>query len=849
MDLTLPLSDPVGIFFVLMAILLLAPMAAEKLRVPGLVGVVLAGILAGPNGFHILAVDPALEALGTFGLLYVFLEAGLDIDLGRLRRKSGHAAVSGALTFLIPFALGYLAGVELFGLRTAPAILLGSLFASHTLLPYPIVKAMGLADTRAVFASSGAAAITDILAMLILALATVGPGSGWAFWLRALGALVVWSAAVILILPAVSSRFFRRVKAGGALEFLFVLVAALSCAATAKLAGLESALGPFAAGLLLKRHIPERSELMHKIRFVGDSIFIPLCVLYIGMLSNLPSIAGGGRPLLIAGIMLLVILVSKYASSILLKPFFGFSLAEVNLSFGLSVNQAASTLAVALVCFRLGLFEHAVLDGTVAMFAATCVLGPAMTRRAAAKLSVENLKGAAGAEKTRERVLIAVSNPATLETLTDFAFLIREPESEEPVVPVCVVQDSPGSDRDLEQAESMLAQAIARGVAAGVPVRPATRLCLNAAEGILASSREQGATTVLIGWNRAPRSSGAFFGDVTDQIVTSGRELTIVARLKKPLSAASTVALVIPPFAERNSGYMRALVMIRRALGGVLAKLTIFTLASNAAEVRESLQRIRGAAPHMTVLETWKEFPKATEKYGEDAAFLFLCPRPGRMAWHPALEQLPRAVAERLPDSTLLLLYLPVEEAAQETPVEASAVPVPADRETPKAGEREPPVSAESSAEPPSPPEAFYRGLVKSGRVIPNLSSAAVVDAVRDLLEAGFPGDRKTVHRLTGIYSEIAQKQPIELAGGVLLLHAHVDNIAEPLVLVGAKPSGLRLLALEEPVRVVVLLCAPSSQSPEDHLRILSLIAQALKDKNRIDRILAARTAKDLEER
>ena len=853
MDLSLPLSDPVGIFFVLMAILLLAPMAAEKLRVPGLVGVVLAGILVGPNGFHILAVNPALEALGTFGLLYVFLEAGLDIDLGRLRRKSGHAAVSGALTFLIPFALGYLAGVEVFGMKTAPAILLGSLFASHTLLPYPIVKAMGLADTRAVFASSGATAITDILAMLVLALATMGPGSGWAFWLRSIGVLVVWSAAVILILPAVSSRFFRRVKAGGALEFLFVLVAAFSCAATAKLAGLESALGPFAAGLLLKRHIPERSDLMYRVRFVGDSIFIPLCILYIGMLSNLPSIAGGGRPLLIAGVMLLVILASKYSSSILLKPFFGFSLAEVNLSFGLSVNQAASTLAVALVCFRLGLFEHGVLDGTVAMFAVTCVLGPAMTRRTAAKLSVENLKGAAGAEKTRERVLIAVSNPATLEALTDFAFLIRDPESEEPVVPVCVVQDSPGADRDLEQAESTLAQAIARGVAAGVPVRPATRLCLNAAEGILASSREQGATTVLIGWNRAPRSSGAFFGDVMDQIVTSGRELTIVARLKKPLSEASTVALVIPPFAERNSGYLRALVMIRRALGGVLAKLAIFTLASNAEEVRESLKRIRGAAPHMTVLETWKEFPKAVEKLSEDAAFLFLCPRPGRTAWHPALEQLPRTVAERFPDSTLLLLYLPAEEAAQEAPVEAGgsdiAASVPAARGAPKVGGREPPVSVESSAEPHSPPEAFYRGLVKSGRVIPNLSSAAVVDAVRDLLEVGFPGDRKTVHRLTGIYSEIAQKQPIELASGVLLLHAHVDNIAEPLVLVGAKPSGLRLLALEEPVRVVVLLCAPSSQSPEDHLRILSLIAQALKDKNRIDRILAARTAKDLAER
>jgi Kef-type K+ transport system membrane component KefB len=854
MDLTLPITDPVGSFFILLGILLLAPMAAEKLRVPGLVGVVLAGILLGPNGLHILAVNTVLETLSTFGLLYIFLEAGLEIDLGRLRMKSGHAAVFGSLTFLIPFILGYGAGVGLFGMKIVPAILLGSLFASNTLLPYPIVKTLGLAESRSVHASAGATAITNILAMLVLGLATAGPGQGLRFWLRTVGILAAWTIAVALILPAVSSRFFRRVKAGGNVEFLFVLVAAFFCAASARLVGIESALGAFAAGVLLKRHIPEQSDLMHRIRFVGDSIFIPLCVLYIGMLSNIPSLATDGRSFLIAGIMILVILVSKFGSSLLMKPFFGFSLAEVNLSFGLSVNQAASALALALVGFRLRLFDHGVLDGTVVMFTLTCILGTAMTRRAAAKLSVENPRDTKKAEGIMERVLIAVSNPATLEPLTNFAFLIRDPESEEPVIPVCVVQDSPNADRDLEQAETTLAQAIARGVAAGVPVRPATRLCLNAAEGVLAAAKEQGATTVLIGWNRAPKPSGAFFGDITDQIVAGGRELTIVARLQKPLAEASALILVIPPFVERNPGYLRALSLLRRALVGVSAKLTVLTLASDAADVRESLQRIRGAAPRMTAMETWKEFPKTIEKLSEGAAFFFLCPKPGRMAWHPALEQLPKTVSELFPDSTLLLFYLPEETGVQEITA-AATEETESDATASNAQAADSlavgpaPNKAKLSEEPPSPPDAFYRNLVKAGRVIPNLSSAAVVDAVRELLEVGFPGDIKRVHHLTGIYSDIAQKQPIELTPGVLLLHAHVDNITEPLTLVGAKAAGWRLLALDEPVRVVVLLCAPTSQSPEDHLRMLSLIAQALKDRNRVERILAAKSVKDLEEK
>jgi hypothetical protein len=435
--------------------------------------------------------------------------------------------------------------------------------------------------------------------------------------------------------------------------------------------------------------------------------------------------------------------------------------------------------------------------------------------------------------------------------LTDFAFLMRDPKSPEPVLPVCVVQDSPNADRDLEQAETVLAQAIAQGVAEGVPVKPTTRVSLNAAEGILQAAEEQEATTVLVGWNRPPRPSGAIFGDVIDQVVAGGRHLTVVARLRRPLPESPSLVLVVPPFAERNPGAARAYALMRRILGGVPAKLTVLTLASDSSGVRDSLQRIRGAAPHILELESWKEFPGAIAKLPEGTAFLFLCPRPGRLAWHPYLEQLPRDAAEAFPDSTLMVTYLP-DEAAESYPAAADrpagpqaevlrpapegAAPAPAAEGTPGA----------SASHDPS--DLFYRTLAESGRVIPDLPAAAVVDAVRILLERGFPGDRRSVTRLTGIYAEIAQKQPIELAPGVLLLHAHVENIEEPRILIGAKPAGLRLLALEEPIRIVVLLCAPSSQSPEDHLRTLSLIAQALKRPERVARILAAKTAEDLRE-
>ncbi len=852
MDLSLPLADPVGVFFVIFAALFAAPILAELARLPGLVGTVLAGMLLGPHGLGVLEAGTFLEAAGGFGLLYIFFTAGLEIDLRRLRRKSGDAVVFGGLTFLIPLGLGYAAGVLAFGLPVVPAILFGSLFASHTMLPYPIVQAMGLSGSRAVYASIGATAITDTLAMLALALTTAGSGPGWEFWLKTVGILTAWTAGAALLLPPVISRFFRRIKSGGSSEFLFALTVALFCSAAAGLAGLEPAVGAFAAGVLLNRHIPERSGLMSLLKFAGEALFIPLCVFYIGVLSDGSALFTDFHLAALAAVMLGVILVSKYASSLFLKPIFGFSLAEVNISFGLSVNQTASTLAAALVGYRLGLLGDSVLVGTVVMFIVTCALGPFVTRRAAAGLAVEGVRGPDKAGPAGERILIAVSNPSTLRPLADFAFLMRDPASTEPILPVCVVQDSPSADRDMEQAETVLAQAIAQGVSEGIPVKPSTLVSLNAAEGILQAAGDQEATTVLVGWNRPPRPSGAIFGDVIDQVVAGGRQLTVVARLRRPLPESPALVLIIPPFVERNPGAARAYALMRRVLGGVPAKLTVISLASDSSGIRDSLKRVRGSAPHILELESWKEFPRAIEKQPEGAAFLFLCPRPGRLAWHPSLEQLPRDAAEAFPNSTLLVFYLPDEgppQAYSATPAESAAEAAGPGVFPDMPREPEEARSAETAEAPKAaPPDLFYRSLADTGRVIPDLPAAAVVDVIRILLERGFPGDRRTVNRLTGIYADIAQKQPIELDPGVLLLHAHVDNILEPRVLIGAKPAGLRLLALEEPVRIVVLLCAPSSQSPEDHLRTLSLIAQALKQPERVARILAAKTAEDLRE-
>ncbi len=805
MSFALPIAEPAGILSVVLVIIVAAPFLAERARLPGIAGLALAGILVGPHVLNLIAKDSAVEFLGTIGLMYVFFVAGAEIDIAQLRRERNSGLVFYAFTFGLPFAVGLATGSFLLGMAAPSAILFGCVFSSYALVPYPIVSRLGLAHQRSVVAAVSAVILTDITTMGILAaVARVTQGGGDRLaWAKMLGSILVWALLSALLIPRAAELFFRKAKPDGTIEFVFVIALVYICAFASRLAGLEPVIGAFVAGLLLNRFIPESGVLMNRVKFAGDALFVPFFMVYIGVLADPVAALGSLGALAGALAMVALNLASKWIASSGAGLLLGYSKTERRMLFGLSVNHAAVVLAAALVGYKLGLFSQAVLTWAIFLILASCFVGALATQGAGKRLAAGCEDRQRPSDGTLERILVAISRPSSIRDLLALAFLLRTKRSEEPIYPVAVVPESANTRLEIAKAENSLAQAVVQGVSAGVPVVPATRVGVNVAEGIMQAALENRAEVIIVGWNKAPKLSQAFFGSVIDQVIGEAPELVVVARIAGPLNSLAQVSLLLPPLVERHPGFRRGLAYLANLVSQTGARLVVYAQRPDGAAVDAAIGPLRTRLRAQIVeIESWKSFDQAPGPQGPGGqAFALFSARPGEAAWHPAVEKLPHRIGEERPGLSLLLFYLP----AGEKPAEEGAARLP-DR----AG------------------DIFERALA-AGRVKPAMEETSINDAIRELLRVDFDSDRRTLARLSALFTGIAQRQPIELEPGILLLHAHVEEAKEALVYFGARPEGLRLLSLDAPARLVVVLCAPASQSPEEHLKTLGEIARLLK--------------------
>ena len=845
----LPITEPAGVLAVVLAIVLVAPYLAEKARLPPIVGLALAGVLVGPHGLGLVTAGGTISFLGEVGTLYVFFVAGAELDTARIRRGGAerrNALAFFPLAFGLPFAAGAVGGRLLLGLGLPSSLLLGSALAAVSLLSEPPAQRLGQAGRRALSAASGAAVLANAASMLVLGLALrlAFPPEPGALPLAAAKA-ALWAAASFLILPRAASIFFKRVKPDGTIEFAFVLALSFLCAYGARLAGIESAVGAFFAGLLLSRFLPESSVIMNRVRFAGDALLQPLFMVYLGALADPFQALGDPASLRELGLVAALGLGSASLAAALAGPALGLPRRERRLLAGLSSGRGATALAIALVALELGLLGRPALDGILLLVVLAGALGSLLSGRAAARPAGPGEQPEAGLARA-ERILVAVANPSSIRGLVDLAFLLRGRGNREPIYPVAVVPESSDTEAELAAAENRLAQAVVQGVAAEVPVIPSARVSVNAPEGVLKAARENRASAIVIGWNKAPRLSHAFFGSVIEQVILGGEELVVVARATRPLAEVSQVSLVLPVLIERHPGFGRALDALASFVERTGSKLTIYALGGHGAEAKAAARGVasRGLS-QLVELGSWKELAAAARSGSQAGrAFVLFSARPGESAWHPAVEKLPHRLGEDFPDATLLLFYLPegvgsrpgreAGEAAEAGPAlpEAAGAAGGPSAEGPEGAAR-PAGEAVPSARPAG--QAARAGdlldrAAAAGRVRPAMRETAINDGIRELLRSSFPDDRRALGRLAALFTQIAQNEPIELEPGVLLLHAHVEEASEPLVFFGARPEGFRLLALEESVRIVVILCAPLEQSPEEHLAALGEIARLFKD-------------------
>lgn len=663
-----PISDPVVVFALVAILILLAPIVMGRWRLPGMVGLLGAGALLGPNALGVLARDQSFVLFGTVGLLYIMFTAALEIDMAVLKRYRLHSLVFGLLTFAIPMALGVPVAYYLLGFDWLAAILLASMFASHTLLTYPIASRLGIARNQAVTTAVGGTIITDSLALLVLAV-IAGMVRGDVvvdaqFGQRLAFSLALYVALILIGVPLLARWFFRHVARDGVAEFVFVLATVFSCAAVSHLAGSEPIVGAFLAGLALNRLIPHNSTLMNRIQFTGDALFIPFFLLSVGMLLDLSVFFSSLKAWAVAICMVLTVFAGKWLAAEATRPLLAYSRDQARVVFGLSVPQAAATLAATLVGFEIGLFDDSVVSGAILMILVTCFVAPLFVDRHGRALAQLEAQQAPEVAPSGQRIVVACSSLASARPLLDLAVLIRDPAHGQPLYPVNVVDDGDGASEAVAASEKLLAEVVGELSAANVPAHPLARIDLNAAAGILRARRELRATLTVVGWRKPSPSTEFFFGSLVEQLLQDKPYSLLAARLALPLNTCKRIVVVMPPHAEMEEGFFAGMAHVARLSRQLGGKLLILCERSHETALRSRMQGVRPLCDfRLQVIDAWGGVLRVLADLATpDQLLLFVGVRPGGYAWRTSLGTLPERVVRRFPQVNLLVLYLPAAD-------------------------------------------------------------------------------------------------------------------------------------------------------------------------------------------
>ncbi len=562
-------EEPISSFALLLAVSLIVPPLFERLRLPGVLGLLAAGVALGQNGLGLLAVDsPVMELLADVGLLYLMFVAGLEIDLDQLRKVKHRSAGFGALTFTVPLITGIVIG-RLFQFDWNAAILLGSLLASHSLMTYPIVRRLGVVANEAVTVTIGATICTDIGALIVLAICLGVHGGGFsvAKLLTLLISLALYTLVVLFGIDRIGRDFFRRSGGDEGNQFLFVLLAVFVAALGAQLIGVEKIVGAFLSGLAVNDVVGD-GPVKEKVVFVGSVLFIPIFFVNIGLLIDLPafisSVSAFGLALAIVG----GLMASKFIAALLAKLSFRYSWQEMLTMWSMSIPQVATTLAATLVGNRVGMLSDDVLNSVVVMMLVTATVGPLIVSRAAVGLPVPegaiapNISQTFSPTPTADgvtvhpfTVVVPIYNPRTETDLIELAALLAQHQNGR-IVPLAITLARPHMNRQqlataMSRSEALLAKAEEVSQTFAIAVNPLLRIDDQVALGIYRASQEQRADLVVMGGSNTTTLRARLFGNTVDSVFGSAPCPVAVAHLKQSPRSLSRILVPVENFSER----------------------------------------------------------------------------------------------------------------------------------------------------------------------------------------------------------------------------------------------------------------------------------------------------------
>ncbi len=664
-SLKLPVTDPTWIFLLVLLIILFAPILLTKLRIPHIIGMILAGLAIGEHGFNILVRDSSFELFGKVGVYYIMFLAGLEMNMADFKKNRGKAVVLGLLAFIIPIGIGMVTNVLLLKYSLVTSILLASMYASHTLVAYPIVIRYGISRHRSVSIAVGGTAVTDTLTLLVLAVISgvfKGEAGGF-FWIWLVVRFVVLALLIMYLLPRIGRWFFRRYD-DNVMQYIFVLAMVFLGAGLMELIGMEGILGAFLVGLVLNRLIPHVSPLMSHLEFVGNALFIPYFLIGVGMLIDVHVIFGGGDALKVAGVMIVVALVGKWIASWLTQKIYRMSVLERELMFGLSNAQAAATLAAVLVGYNIilpdgsRLLNEDVLNGTVLLILVTCVVSSFTTERAARKIAMGEAHPEEDRSREPEKILIPVANPNTIEYLMNLALVIRDPKQKDNLLALNVINDHSGTDALEQQGKRYLERAGKITASAGVKLKCISRYDLNIAAGIIHTAREHGATDVIIGLHWKVNIVDSFFGMLTENLLKGLHREVMVARFLIPINTLRRIIVAVPPKAEYEAGFQKWVEHFCR-MGSTLGCRVHFFANEQTGNLLQALvqKKHSDTLTEFSRLDEWEDLLLLTGQVNYDHLLVVISARRGSISYDSSFEKLPGQLGRYFTNNSLIVLY------------------------------------------------------------------------------------------------------------------------------------------------------------------------------------------------
>lgn len=646
-------NEPVAVFLTIMAVILITPLLSERVRLPGIVGLILGGILVGPHGLGLLATGRTIELLSTVGLIYLMFSAGLEIDLQQFNRLRGKSLLFGLCTFGLPQLSGILIG-RLMGLSWIGAVLLGSVYASHTLVAFPLLGRLGIVRNEAVSVTIGATVFTDVGALLILAIVAGAQGGGGSFSdvLQLVLMLIGYAVVVLVGLPRAGKLFFRRFSSR-AIEFQFVLVALFVAALLAELIGMHAIVGAFLAGLAINSTLPSHSAVSGQVLFVGESFFIPIFLMYIGMITDPLAVISSGQTLLTGLAMTAAVYTTKLAGAWLAAHTLRYSRAEMFTMWGLSQAQAAATLATILIGVEIGLFPESVFNGAIMMILCTTITSPLLVQRFGSRLHVES--PVQEEKQIFDRILVPIANPQTQEHLISLASLLAR-ASQGALLPLHVAREVNRRVVGLEHQQWLLERVPQIVNDPEVSIQPVRRVDASISEGILHAAIEHAASLIVIGWRGKPTLRESALGTVLDKVVWRATIPVLVGRITMPINAMRRVVWVAPPNSLMAGLADKTLETVATLAQVINVPLLILSAGRYAADLRDTLEGAESQSSHEVVLLGKDVIRDVTRQV--DAQDLVIMTTTGtRRRFRSGLGDLPERVATAVAGSMVVIHY------------------------------------------------------------------------------------------------------------------------------------------------------------------------------------------------